>query len=340
MKKRIGALFVVLLLAFGLFASSEETAAINAHRYSALRSPSYSGTLEDVFVNPAALPLMRENILYKVSVSSSEAYDTSLLFSSTPTWYIQNMENELQGTVVSGSIALTAKSSNILGNRIEKSDSAYFDILAGVDIEIDLGYKLGDNFSFGFRLGGGNSLIREEKNISSYIDVVKNALFSPYEKIQDSERFVSTFGIMVFNDNFSLGVTTSSIIGENLDLSSYLSTIVGNTTLAVSFRGDMYSEQGDLNLLVPRLGATLSGMGFGKERAISLSGDLIIQLLKNAFVDAGLKYQYLVNEEDIKSILSFSLLGALEDFSLSFNLAFDFYGEYNFLPSIVFTYSN
>ena len=145
---------------------------------------------------------------------------------------------------------------------------------------------------------------------------------------------------MVFNDNFSLGVTTSSIIGENLDFSSYLSTIVGNTTLAVSFRGDMYSEQGDLNLLVPRLGATLSGMGFGKERAISLSGDLIIQLLKNAFVDAGIKYQYLVNEEDIKSILSFSLLGALEDFSLSFNLAFDFYGEYNFLPSIVFTYSN
>ena len=60
------------------------------------------------------------------------------------------MENELQGTVVSGSIALTAKSSSILGNRIEKSGSAYFDILAGVDIEIDLGYKLGDKLFFGF----------------------------------------------------------------------------------------------------------------------------------------------------------------------------------------------
>lgn len=340
MKKKISALFVLSLFIFGLFASSGESGAVSAQRYSALRSPSYSGSLEDVFVNPAALPLMRENILFKVSASSCEAYNTSLLFSSSPTSYIQNMENELQGTVVSGSIALTAKFSNKLEDRTVRDDKAFFNIYTGVDLEIDLGYKLGKHFAFGFRLGGGNSLIREDKKVSSYIDVVKNALFSAYEKVDESERFTSSFGIMLFNDNLSFGATTSSIIGENIGVSSYLSTIIGNTTVAVSYRGDMYSEEGELNLLVPRIGASLSGMGVGKERAVSVSGDLSIQLLKNAYVDAGLKYQYLVKNEEISSILSLSVLGALEDFTLAINLAFDFIGENRFLPSIVFTYSN
>ena len=340
MKKKISALFVLSLFIFGLFASSGESGAVSAQRYSALRSPSYSGSLEDVFVNPAALPLMRENILFKVSASSCEAYNTSLLFSSSPTSYIQNMENELQGTVVSGSIALTAKFSNKLEDRTVRDDKAFFNIYTGVDLEIDLGYELGKHFAFGFRLGGGNSLIREDKKVSSYIDVVKNALFSAYEKVDESERFTSSFGIMLFNDNLSFGATTSSIIGENIGVSSYLSTIIGNTTVAVSYRGDMYSEEGELNLLVPRIGASLSGMGVGKERAVSVSGDLSIQLLKNAYVDAGLKYQYLVKNEEISSILSLSVLGALEDFTLTINLAFDFIGENRFLPSIVFTYSN
>ena len=102
----------------------------------------------------------------------------------------------------------------------------------------------------------------------------------------------------------------------------------------------MYSEEGELNFLVPRVGASLSGMGVGNERSVSVSGDLSIQLLKNAYVDAGLKYQYLVKNEEISTILSFSLLGALEDFTLAINLGFDFLGENRFLPSIVFTYSN
>ena len=340
MKKKISALFVLSLFIFGLFASSGESGAVSAQRYSALRSPSYSGSLEDVFVNPAALPLMRENILFKVSASSCEAYNTSLLFSSSPTSYIQNMENELQGTVVSGSIALTAKFSNKLEDRTVRDDKAFFNIYTGVDLEIDLGYTLGKHFAFGFRLGGGNSLIREDKKVSSYIDVVKNALFSAYEKVDESERFTSSFGIMLFNDNLSFVATTSSIIGENMGVYSYLSTIIGNKTVAVSYRGDMYSEEGELNLLVPRIGASLSGMGVGKERAVSVSGDLSIQLLKNAYVDAGLKYQYIVKNEEISSILSLSVLGALEDFTLAINLAFDFIGENRFLPSIVFTYSN
>lgn len=340
MKKKASAIFIIILLAFGLYASTGESAAISAQNNSALRSPSYRGALEDVFVNPAALPLMREDILFKVSASASEAYDTSLLFSSSPSRHIQNMENEIQGTVVSGSIALTAKFSNQLTDRTERDGLAYFDVYTGVDIEIDLGYKIGNNFSFGFRLGGGNSLVREDKNVKSYIDVVKNALFSPYEKIKGSERFTSVFGLMFFNDNLSLGLTTSSIIGENLDASSYFSTIFGNTIVSISYRGDMYSKQGDLNLLVPRVGASLRGMGFGNERALEFSGDLTIQLLKNAYVDAGIKYQYLVKDETISNILSFSLLGVLEDFSLSINLAFDLFGEYTLLPSIVFTYSN
>ena len=218
MKRKVSFILMVCLILASVFGASEESAALNALTSSALRSPSYSGSIEDVFVNPATLPLLRDQKLFKVSVATSESYNTSL-FGSTPSPFLQNLNTEIQGTVTSGSLAVSAKFSNRLRDRrITEDGRGIFDVYTGVDIELDLGYRIGNNFSFGFRLGGGNSLSRQGKEIKGPVGVIENALFSPYEKVSGSERFSSTVGILVFNDNLSFGMTTKSIIGEGISM--------------------------------------------------------------------------------------------------------------------------
>lgn len=340
MKRKIVPVILMAIVLMALPGATEDSTALTALRTSALRSPSYRGGIEDVFVNPASLPLIIDQKLFKLSLGASEAIDSSVL-SSSPTGYIQNLMSEGQGTVVSGSMALSAKFSNKLTERrLSADDTPLFDIYTGVDIEIDLGYRLGRNFSFGIRLGGGNSMVRRSKEVTGYISVVENALFSPYEKTTESQRFNSTLGLMVFNDNFALGMTTSSIIGGDVSLGGYFTRLMGNTTVALSYTAARYSREGELNLLVPRLGASLTGMGVGEDRSISLSGDLRVQFLKNTYIDGGVKYLYEVDNEGMSTLLCLSILGVKEDFSLGVNIAFDFSGDEDFLPSIVFTYSN
>mgnify|MGYP006057202919 FL=1 len=115
---------------------------------------------------------------------------------------------------------------------------------------------------------------------------------------------------------------------------------MGNTTLALSFIGDRYSAEGDLNLIVPRIGGSLTGMGIGEERSLTIGGDISLQFLKNAYLDVGMKYLYLAGSDGISNILSFSMLGVMDDFSLGLNISVDFLREYDLLPSLVFTYSN
>ena len=340
MKRKVSFILMVCLILASVFGASEESAALNALTSSALRSPSYSGSIEDVFVNPATLPLLRDQKLFKVSVATSESYNTSL-FGSTPSSFLQNLNTEIQGTVTSGSLAVSAKFSNRLRDkRITEDGRGIFDVYTGVDIELDLGYRIGNNFSFGFRLGGGNSLSRQGKEIKGPVGVIENALFSPYEKVSGSERFSSTMGILVFNDNLSFGMTTKSIIGEGISMDGFFRRLMGNTTLALSFIGDRYSAEGDLNLIVPRIGGSLTGMGIGEERSLTIGGDISLQFLKNAYLDVGMKYLYLAGSDGISNILSFSMLGVMDDFSLGLNISVDFLGEYDLLPSLVFTYSN
>ena len=340
MKRKVSFILMVCLILASVFGASEESAALNALTSSALRSPSYSGSIEDVFVNPATLPLLRDQKLFKVSVATSESYNTSL-FGSTPSPFLQNLNTEIQGTVTSGSLAVSAKFSNRLRDkRITEDGRGIFAVYTGVDIELDLGYRIGNNFSFGFRLGGGNSLSRQGKEIKGPVGVIENALFSPYEKVSGSERFSSTVGILIFNDNLSFGMTTKSIIGEGLSMDGFFRRLMGNTTLALSFIGDRYSAEGDLNLIVPRIGGSLTGMGIGEERSLTIGGDISLQFLKNAYLDVGMKYLYLAGSDGISNILSFSMLGVMDDFSLGLNISVDFLGEYDLLPSLVFTYSN
>lgn len=334
---------MIILALCSLYAKSdalEVDTSLSGLKYSALESVSYYGSFSDIFINPASLPLLKGSKDYQVSFSSGESYNTDL-FGSEKLSFMQNLTSELQGTVVSGPVSLSAKISSSFDGRTLRSDGVYYDIYSSFDIELSLAYSFLSHFSVGARLGGGNSVARLSKRIDGVTDAVGNAWFSPYDQLSDSERFNANIGALVYSDNFSLGFVFDDLFSITLD-SSFFNKLVSNTTLGLSFNGDEYNKEGDLKYLVPRLSVDLKGIGFsGNERSLTFQTDITLQFLKDVLLDAGVKYSYVVSASDESSSrLSFTLLGTYSDFSLLINVVLFDKDKEKFRPSIVFSYSN
>lgn len=310
---------------------------LDALSYSALSSGAYYGSFSDIFVNPASLPLLNRAEDYQVSFAPGERYNTSL-WGTEAMGYMQNLTSELQGTAVSGPVALSAKVSSRLDNRTLRSDGGvYYDIYSSFDIELAMAYSFLNHISIGARLGGGNSVGRLSKKMSLFIDAARNAWFSPYEKVEGSERFNLNVGTLIYFDNFTIGLVFDDLVASN---TNFLKHLVSNTTLAVAFKGNEYNRNGDLNYLVPRLAVDMRGIGFDVGRSLTACGDLTLQLLKDVLLDVGVKYSYMISEKDEKSSeITVTVLGTYGDFSLLFNVVLFQNNEENFRPSVVLTYS-
>lgn len=339
-KRIVLALILLMVMSSLLFAlpPSGDTS-LTSLRFNALSSISYYGSFSDIFVNPASLPLLSKNNYYQVSLSPSESYNTSL-WGVEPQFFMQNTTNELQGTVVSGPVSLSAKISNSLNNRVVRDDSSvYYDNYSGFDVELGFGYSFINHIAIGARLGGGNSVARLSKKIDNIFTFIGDSYFSPYEKLSGTERFNVNVGALLYNNNLSLGLVLGDLLGQKSD-ETFLEHFISNTTIGLSYKGDEYTLDGDLVLLVPRLGLDFKGIGFKADRSISISGDITLQFLKDILLDWGIKYSYQVSKDDVRtSVFSTSLYGVYEDFSISLNLAFLDNVSENFRPSIVFTYS-
>ncbi len=339
--RRIKALFIILLIPLFLSASTRDGSgdtSLSALSRSALSSASYYGSFCDIFINAASLPLLRGDRDYQVSYAPSEKYDTSLLGNETLS-YMQNLSSELQGTVVSGPVALSAKVSSRLDNRNLKDDGfVYYDIYSTFDIELALAYSFVNHISLGARLGGGNSVARMQKKMTGIVDAVGNAWFSPYERVTGSEHYNANIGSLFYWDNISFAIVLDDILGET---TSYFEHLVSNTTFSLAVKGNEYNREGELNYLVPRLSVSFKGIGFSSvDRSISFQTDLTLQLLKDVLIDTGFKYSYVVFADNTNSReYTFTLLGTYSDFSLLFNFAFLDNIKNGFRPSIVFTYS-
>ncbi len=332
----------IFILAFSLYASSDaldtDTSLLGL-KYSALESVSYYGAFSNIFVNPASLPLLKGSKDYQISYSPSESYNTDL-FGNEKLSFMQNLTSELQGTVVSGPVSLSAKISSALDNRTLRSDGVYYDIYSSFDIELSLAYSFLSHFSIGARLGGGNSVARLSKRLDGIIDTIGNAWFSPYDQLSNSERFNANLGALVYSNNFSIGLVFDDLFSVSLD-SSFFNKLVTNTTVGLSFKGDEYNSDGDLKYLVPRLSVDLKGIGFSSgERRLTVQGDITLQFLKDVLLDAGVKYSYSVSSTDEStSNIAFTLLGTYSDFSLLFNVVILNNTGETLRPSIVFSYS-
>lgn len=338
--RRIKAFFIILMIPLFLSAASSGSrdTSLSALSYSALSGASLYGSFRDIFINPASLPLLKGDRDYQVSYAPSEKYDTSLWGNETLS-YMQNLSSELQGTVVSGPVALSAKISSALDNRNLREDGfVYYDIYSTFDIELAIAYSFLNHISVGARLGGGNSVGRIQKKMSGIIDAMGNAWFSPYEKVPGSEHYNASIGSLLYWDNISFAFVIDDILSET---TSYFEHIVANTTFSLAFKWNEYNKEGELNNLVPRISISATGIGLSSnDRSVSLQTDLTLQLLKDVLIDAGFKYSYVVFADNTNSReYTFTLLGTYSDFSLLFNFAFLDNVKENFRPSVVFTYS-
>ena len=343
MRRFLTPLILILLVLTALPAAADvagSDTSLEALQYNALTSVSYYGTFNDIFVNPASLPLLSMADEYQVSLSPSESFNTGLWGKESMS-HMQNLTSSLQGTVVSGPVALSAKISSALDNRTLREDGfAYYDIYSSFDIELAIAYSFLSHFSVGARLGGGNSVARLSKKMTGLFDAVGNAWFSPYEKMSGSERFNVNIGMLVYSSNFTFGLVFDDLFQSSVS-SSFIDRFLASTTLSLSYRGSRFNSDGDLNYLVPRISVDLRGVGFNKgERRVVAAMDLTLQFLKDVLLDLGVKYAYIVSRDDVgTSAASATVSGTYGNFSLMLNLVFLQNVEENFRPSLVFTYS-
>lgn len=338
--RRIKAYLIILFIPFFISAASvgSSDTSLSALNYSALSSASIYGSFSDIFINPASLTLLKGDRDYQVSYAPSEKYDTSLWGKETLS-FMQNLTSELQGTVVSGPVALSAKISSSLDGRNLRDDGfVYYNVYSSFDIELAIAYSFFNHISLGARLGGGNSVGRIQKKITGLVDAMGNQWFSPYEKVPGSEHYNASIGSLFYWNNLSFALVFDDILAET---TSYAEHIVAHTTFSLAFKGNEYNKEGELNNLVPRISLSATGIGLTtNDRNISVQADLTLQLLKDVLIDAGFKYSYVVFADNSNSReYTFTLLGTYSDFSLRFNLAFLDNIKEGFRPSVIFTYS-
>lgn len=332
----------LVLFSISLFAENSAlltNTSLDSYKYSALDSISYYGKIKDIFLNPSTIVLVDDDKKYSVSEALSESYDLSILSSEKFSYY-QNLKNEVQGTVISGNVALSAKFSNALDNRILVENTPYFDYFAGFDVEIGFAYSFFNMLSFGARIGGGNSVSRLYKQSTNIVEIVGNSFFSPYEKMKDSERFNVNFGSLFFYKNYAIALVVDDFVSTSTF--SFFDNIIGNTSFGFSYTGNEYNKNGDLQYLIPRFALTIRGIGLeGLDKTVKVQGDLTLQLLKDVLLQFGLAYTREVSKtNEITDSISTTIFVNYADSSLSLNLVYIDGLDKRIQPSITFTYSN
>ncbi len=336
MRKTAGIITILLIASSMLFASIEQSPRLIALQHSALRSVSYYGTMGDIAENPASLPLVSGYGNYQVS----GAYGERLSHQVPVLSYVDNPEAELKGEVRSGPVALAAKFSAFLDDKTNKDGKANFDVYSGVDMVVSVGYAFLDHFSAGAALGGGNSMARYNKDISGIFEFAGNALFSPFEKIEGSERFTTSLGFLAYYDSFTFGLRSDSILSLVRRSEGGVGKTLSETTVSVSYKGDRYTQDGELSFLVPRASISYSGFSASIERrSLSIKGDLTLQFLKNMVLDGGMVYNHDVLDGISHRTLGMSLYGSYYSYALSINAAYDV-DKGIFIPSVVFSYTH
>lgn len=335
--KRILVFLLLVLISFNLFAFSSRIGDLNARLYSTDSSPSFFGSINDIYYNAASLPLIEDGKMVQLSLSFGEKYNPSIFGEKSP--YIQNGESEVHAVVVAGPLALSLKFSSLSTDRTLYSDIPHFNMLSSVDLELDLGFSFLKYFSVGLSLSGGNSVIRRDKKITNPLEWVQNAYFSSYENTTGYDRFNTSFGFIVHNDNFSLSLHINDLTDLTDNFYSSFMNILSNSSVSLSYRGNKYTKKGDLVLFLPRVSLSFSGLGERNDRVFMAQCDVTFQALKDTKLNFGVKYTRLMKENNDENIISFSLSGFLGKHSLEINFAYAFQSKESIIPSLVYSFS-
>ena len=317
---------------------SSKMHSFNDRLVSPLRSVSYHGDFLDFLSNPAALPLRDDNQgSFAFRINGSD--DIPFANFSKKTGYINNRIDEISVSFAGRNIAFTAN----LGTSFErKSEPAHFDIFSNVDIEIDWGFAF-PYVSVGMSIKGGNSLIRNDKPIDSVFDAISNALFSPFERYQGRERFSLGGGLLVYFDNFSIGLNIEKILAldSSSEMISNWETVGKSTAFSFAANGDKFTKDGDLHFLLPRASISFSEFS-GFRYTFSVKGDVTLQFLPDCNMAIGLGYREkdhgIFSFKTDNGNLDFFIKGQFWDFSVTFGASFDTKTFSSISPFVGFSY--
>lgn len=347
MRKKILSTIFVLMLVLSLWADGNSIGSQRRYSYSnrvpsPFRSASYYGEFFDLFTNPAALPLIEDN---QGSFMLSMNLSDNLPFSSfsNPVGYINEQIDEMTLSFVGRNIALTANIGTSFANKRIDRDRAFFDIYSNMDIEIDWGFSF-PYVSFGLSIEGGNSLIRSDKPIDDVFDAIANALFSPFDRNSGSERFSLGAGVLIYFDNFSIGLNIEDILtlNERNEISSTWRRIGQTSDLSFSAKGDKFTKNGDLQFLLPRVSLSFSEF-LDDKYTFSVKGDLTLQFLPDANVSLGVGYREynhsLFSFDSNNGIFDAYIKGSFNSMSITLGASFDCDSWSNIAPVIGFSYT-
>lgn len=332
--KRVISVLAILSLLIPL---SARAVSISNPLDSPLYSVSYYGRFADVFANPAALPLIEtETGPFAVSTVFSDDYDASL-FHSQPLSMLNKQKWDLSASFIADYIALTA----FYGTAFDKysDDPSLYDIRSSLRIELDMAYAI-PHFSFGTRISGGNSMIRQSKRITGFFDIFANAWFSPFERESGSESFDVGVGFLFYIGPFSLGAYTGKVITlEDNDIYLGWDAIGESTTISASLSRGRFTSEGDLALFRPRVSYSITGFTSDDAlRTIEASAELTFQFLPSSSATIAVSYLetehsfFLYNAEN--GYVGVFLRGEWEGLSVTLGVTFSAVEPSHFAPYV------
>ena len=308
--------------------------------FSPMSSVSYYGRFSDVFANPAALPLIETDTgPFAVSVSISDDYDPSDFSSSLP--LLQNQRWDIAASFVADYVALTA----FYGTKFDRYEdaSSVYDVRSSLRLELDMAYAI-PYLSFGLRVSGGNSMIRQSRTIDNLAEVFANAWFSPFERESGSESFDVGAGAIFSIGPFSLGAYVGKIITlEDNDIYLGWDAIGDSTTLSAALGMGRFAPSGDLRFCRPKLSFSLTGLtGDDTKRSIEAEAELTFQFLPESSATLAVSYfeenHSFFHFDPHNGYVNIFLRGEGEGFTGTIGVSFSAVDFSHFAPYVGFSY--
>lgn len=305
---------IVLLLVLAL---SSLSAAVEMGGF--FSNPASNGSYEDIFSNPAALPLRdSDGRDFLIGTRFRDDYHRQPFDVKSPYRFLQSPVSDVVLSFSGRTMAFTAVFENSLDRSAYPAGESTANLYSTTHFQLDLGYSLW-RFSGGVRISGGNLLERAEKQIVNLFDYIQNSFFTKFDNYDGGEYFKLGVGLMYADDYLSAGFYADRVLylNDSGSASSSLDEFLSSLSLGIKAVAPRYTSAGELLLIRPS--ASLSfGNIMSEESSITLAGGLTFQLLPDSDLDIVFGYS---DYRDARSDAYFSPRMRYTIFSLGFTMS-------------------
>ncbi len=250
---------------------------------------SFYSSMTDVYSNPASIPFRTDlKNRFTAALDYSDSIDQKI--AREKLGLVQNIDSYLnvgfggQNLIFSGAFGFLTEDRKLTDGKLT------YDFVTSNNIQIDWGWRYLE-FGAGFRIRGGSQLIRENREVDSLIGIMQNFLLADYTNRENSNYFSLGVGVQYHPGTFSLGAYTDGllVLDKSKDLAVSMDTILETLSIGVSWRGERFSDDGELILLRPRLSLGVRNMTSASS-SLQIGAELMLQLLPHSDITFGVMY--------------------------------------------------